>query len=65
MADESGVAVVSRGGEHKGLLFEDPAGVCGEEWCNGNLVRIEWEDGEITYACTKGMEWTGSEWRIM
>lgn len=31
--------------------------MCAEEGCNGTQYLVEWEDGEITIVCGKGLKW--------
>jgi len=38
---------------------------CDLESCGGKRLATRWDNGKLTYPCTKGMEWQGNAWRIL
>lgn len=38
---------------------------CGLEGCTGKRIGVRWEDGKLTWPCTKGMNDTGKAWEIL
>lgn len=58
MNDNKGEAmkVISRDGKEKGRLTGGER-VCQLEGCTGNRVGVRWEDGTLTFPCTKGMKY--------
>lgn len=59
----AGTTVVSRDGKTRGKLTGGNR-PCQLESCGGSRLATRWEDGSLTYPCTKGMQWTGDAWRI-
>ena len=64
MTIQKGEKVVSRDGEHTGRTT-GATRICQMEGCTGRRLVVKWEDGKITYPCTKGMEYKGDAWRII
>ena len=49
--------VVSRDGKRTGI----PTGstrVCQLAGCTGRRIGVRWNDGKLTYPCSKGMRWS-------
>ena len=38
---------------------------CQMSGCTGMRIGVRWQDGALTYPCTKGMDWDGFGWRII
>jgi hypothetical protein len=38
---------------------------CRLEGCCGVRMVVKWEDGQVTYPCSKGMVWRDSAWHIL
>jgi hypothetical protein len=58
-----GVVVLSKDGKRKGKLTGGSRH-CGMEGCTGKALAVRWDDGKLTYPCTKGMEYTNGIWKI-
>jgi hypothetical protein len=56
--------VLSRDGKKKGKLTGGSRH-CGMSGCSGKALSVRWEDGKLTYPCTKGMEYTNGTWKIV
>lgn len=61
---KEGVLVYSRDAKHRGKLTGSHR-ICGLEGCRGLQLTVRWEDGKITYPCTKGMIFRKKSWRIL
>lgn len=59
-----GTVVHSRDGKLKGKLIGGSR-ICRLEGCRGKQLAVRWENGKLTYPCTKGMETQKGEWFIM
>jgi len=61
---KKGVTVVSREGDMKG---KTTGGCyrCRMEGCTGIRIATRWEDGHMTYPCSKGMRRHMKSWRIL
>ena len=66
MGDEfkRGTVVHSRDKKSKGKLTGGSR-VCQMEGCLGRALAVRWDDGKLTYPCTKGMELIDGEWFIL
>ena len=55
---EKGIEVRSKGYKYVG---KTTGGVrpCSMEGCRGERVAVRWDDGSLTFPCTKGMRWEG------
>lgn len=49
--------IISKNGDTKGKAYEDDELVCDMEGCMGTQYVVEWEDGETTVVCGKGLQW--------
>jgi hypothetical protein len=58
-----GTPVLSSDGTIKGKLTGGSRH-CGMEGCTGKALAVRWEDGKLTYPCTKGMDYTNGTWKI-
>lgn len=47
--------------ETKGYALEDEDLYCEIEGCNGTQYVVNWEDGEVTQVCGKGLHWINDE----
>ena len=48
--------VLSRSGKEKGKVINQDVRMCRLEGCNGYVSSVRWEDGKLTYPCSKGMK---------
>lgn len=58
-----GTPVLSSDGTIKGKLTGGSRH-CGMEGCTGKALAVRWEDGKLTYPCTKGMDFNNGTWQI-
>ena len=58
-----GTVVHSRDKQHVGHLTGGSR-KCQLEGCTGRALAVRWDDGKLTYPCTKGMDITNNEWVI-
>jgi len=58
-----GTHVLSRDGKRKGKLTGGSR-LCGMSGCTGKALAVRWEDGKLTYPCTKGMTFQNGTWKI-
>lgn len=58
-----GTPVLSKDGTKKGKLTGGYRH-CGMAGCTGKALAVRWEDGKLTYPCTKGMEFNNGTWKI-
>lgn len=58
-----GMIVLSKDGKKKGKLTGGSRH-CGMEGCTGKALAVRWEDGKLTYPCTKGMDFGSLGWQI-
>ena len=49
--------IISSNGEEEGKAYKDEELYCEVEGCSGSQYITEWEDGEITICCSKGLKW--------
>ena len=49
--------IISREGNLKGKGREDEELSCEVEGCRGTQYYVEWEDGEVSIVCGKGLKW--------
>lgn len=61
---KKGTIVHSRDNKIKGKLTGSSR-VCRLEGCTGRALAVRWENGKLTYPCTKGMREYKGEWYIM
>lgn len=59
-----GTRVVSRTGSHEGRLTGGRH-MCATESCSGERLGVRWDDGKLTFPCTKDMLWQGDHWRLL
>lgn len=62
---EKNITVYSKDGQKKGKTTGGSK-TCKIDGCLGRCIAVRWDDGALTYPCTKGMEYTdnGTAWRI-
>lgn len=60
---DKNVKVISRDGKHNGHTTGGSR-MCQLEGCTGRSIAVRWDDGKLTYPCTKGMTWNGDHWKI-
>lgn len=58
-----GTPVLSSDGTIKGKLTGGSR-PCGMHGCTGKTLAVRWENGNLTYPCTKGMDYTNGTWQI-
>jgi len=58
-----GTPVLSSDGKIKGKLTGGSRH-CGMSGCSGKALAVRWEDGKLTYPCTKGMTFENGTWKI-
>jgi len=58
-----GDKVVSRDGKLTGTATGETR-QCQLEGCRGRQIAVRWEDGSLTYPCTKVMSYAYGTWRI-
>lgn len=61
---EKGLTVLSRDKKKKGTTTGG-CYRCRMEGCPGLRVGVRWEDGKITFPCSKGMARTKKGWKII
>lgn len=54
---EGRYTILSKDGKMKGFGYEDEELSCEMEGCNGTQFVVEWEDGDTTIVCGKGLNW--------
>ena len=61
---KKGTIIFSRDNKYKGYTT---GGVrpCSLEGCRGHRIAVRWEEGKLTYPCTKDIEYNGKGWRIL
>lgn len=59
-----GTTVIAADGETRGHLTGGSRD-CDLESCGGKRLATRWDNGKLTYPCTKGMEWQDNAWRIL
>lgn len=52
---EKGQTVLSRGGEHVGVVMTGNEIHCTLEGCRGVKAAVKWPDGKRTYLCSRGL----------
>lgn len=60
----SGIPVWSLSGTIRGVTLGGRA-PCPSKTCNGFLICIDWESGQVTFPCSKGWSHEGNHIRIM
>lgn len=60
----AGTTVISRDGKTIGRLTGGSRH-CPLESCRGKRLATRWENGQLNYPCTKGMEGQGDKWRVL
>lgn len=55
--------VLSRSGRVRGITLGG-SGPCPSRTCDGHLIAVDWENGQLTFPCTKGWEDRGDHIRI-
>lgn len=58
-----GVPVVSRSGTIRGITLGGRA-PCPSKTCDGYLICVDWETGQVTFPCTKGWRWAHDDSHI-
>jgi hypothetical protein len=58
-----GMPVLSKDGKIKGKLTGGSRH-CGLHSCTGRTLGVRWDDGKLTYPCTKGMNFNNGIWKI-
>lgn len=58
-----GMTVLSKDKQKRGKLTGGSRH-CGLEGCTGRAYGVRWEDGKLTYPCTKGMDFIDGVWII-
>lgn len=53
--------VISRDGQNTGKVLAETDRNCGIEDCHGTVLQVKWDDGEVSYPCTAGMEYPDNE----
>ena len=38
---------------------------CEIEDCPGEVLEVKWDDGEVTWSCSRGMDLDGDVWTIL
>ena len=59
----AGTLVLSSDGKNKGRLIGGSRR-CPLEGCMGKQLSVRWDDGDLTWPCTKGMLFDGKCWQI-
>jgi hypothetical protein len=59
-----GLSVISRDGKHIGKTTGGER-QCAMEGCRGIRIGVRWDDGQLTYPCTKGMDFDGKEYKVI
>ena len=59
-----GTPVLSSDGKIKGKLTGGSRS-CGMEGCTGRTLGVRWEDGKLTFPCSKGMNFEDGTWKII
>ena len=49
--------IVSRDGKHVGTPIGTTR-MCRLEGCTGLRIGVRWDDGKLTYPCSKGLRWS-------
>lgn len=62
-AFKTGTIVYSKDAKIKGRLTGSSR-CCRMEGCLGRALGVKWDDGKVTYPCTKGMTFRKKTWRI-
>lgn len=60
----AGVPVLSRSGKIRGITL-GRGGPCPSHSCDGHLICVDWETGQITYPCSVAWENRGDHIRIV
>lgn len=60
----TGTLVYSRDAQHRGRLTGSRH-MCSLEGCGGDRLGVRWDNGRVTFPCTKGMAFRKRTWRIM
>ena len=60
-----GTKVTSLNGKHLGALTGGSRS-CGLASCSGRQLGVRWDNGKLTYCCTKGMDYDPARgWKIV
>jgi len=60
---DKNVKVISRTGNHTGHTT-GATRICTLEGCRGRRIVVKWDNGKVTYPCTKGMSEQNGAWKI-
>ena len=52
--------IISRDGKHHGR-FTGGQCRCQMEGCTGRKIAVRWNDGKLTFPCSKGMQWNNKK----
>ena len=56
--------VVSRDGDFNGVTIGGSY-PCKMEGCRGTRLSVRWDDGKVSFPCTKGMTYHDNTWQIL
>ncbi len=60
----AGIPVLSFSGEIRGITLARGA-PCPSRTCDGFLICVDWESGQLTFPCTHGWDWDGPDRRAI
>lgn len=65
MNTEPNGKILSRDGKHLGTTTGGTR-KCSMEGCSGERIGVRWDDGKLTFPCTRGMHWNEKRkaWQI-